>query len=253
MPRRRAGRQSYTGPETHVLSLGSLSHVEALTSQGDRDGAETSPVCRRASRLSPWGLQCAMAHAGHSSTRSRGLSSPVRVIDPPVLSAREERQRRPRSTKVRLVGRIPNKGRHPQASFVVKHWIVRRGRRVDDQFAAPVRRGGGHSHWKSAIPRAHVPNRNLDLVGSMLDRVHPHDGVVAGASTEHRPIGVQGRIAFIGGDFVVHVSSGGAPVPLRDHEAPLDARRTRWGVRGDLALLDALGPHSCHGYQTEDR
>ncbi len=62
----------------------------------------------------------------------------------------------------------------------------------------------------------------------------------------HRPvdrtIGVDRRIAPVGGDQIVQVLLVVVPVAQRDHDVALDALRTcRLGER-QLALLDALGP-----------
>ena len=127
----------------------------------------------------------------------------------------------------------------------IEHGIVDGGVAVPDGLVAP--------HGRGLAAACGCPG----VSGSRNGTFTCADGVVHGI--EHRQIvaalfgrsvdqavGVDAWVALVGGDFVVQISFGIGPVPLRDHDIALHALRPRRRFRGQFAFRDAGGPIAEH-------
>ena len=85
--------------------------------------------------------------------------------------------------------------------------------------------------------------RNLHLADGVVHRIE-HRQIVAAflRRSVDQAVGVDVRIAFVGGDLVVQIGLRIGPVPLGDHDVALDALRPRRRLRGKFALRDPRGP-----------
>ena len=100
---------------------------------------------------------------------------------------------------------------------------------IPDSLIPPNRRGLQRLRLAGSI---RIAIRNLHPASGVVHRVEHRKRVAAlfGRSVD-QAIGVQARIALIGRDFVVQITLRIGPVPLRDHDVPLDALRTRRSLR----------------------
>ena len=78
------------------------------------------------------------------------------------------------------------------------------------------------------------------LIGDRIEHGH-HVGALLGRSVD-QAVGVDARIALVGGDRIVQIRLGSGPLPHADHDVALDALRPlRLGGR-QFAGGDAVGP-----------
>ena len=121
----------------------------------------------------------------------------------------------------------------------VEHGIVDRSVAIPDRLIAP----NGRWLQRRRLARRAVVVRGLHLSERGVHRVE-HRQIIAAllGRSINQAIRVHLGIALVGGDFVVQVSLGIGPIPLRDDDVALDALRARRRVRGQFAVLDARGP-----------
>ena len=138
-----------------------------------------------------------------------------------------------------IVARTNSSG-EPQASAFVEHRIVDRRMAVPDSFIAPNWRG---LHRLRLSRRVRIAIWNLHLTDGVVHGIE-HGQVVAallGRSVD-QTVGVDVRIALVGGDFVVQIGFWIGPIPLGDHDISLDALWPRRRLGRQFALRDPGGP-----------
>ena len=151
---------------------------------------------------------------------------------------------RPVQAHRRVVGAAHPRG-EPDAAGLIEHRVVDVGLAVPDRLVPPV--GRGRQRRARRDRRVGVAHRHRHLGGGVGHRIeHRH---VVRARLERavdRAVGVDRRVALVGGDLVVQVGLRIGPVPLRHDDAALHPLRPARRLRGQFAGQDAVGPVGEH-------
>ena len=115
----------------------------------------------------------------------------------------------------RIVRRADSRG-EPHPSLVVEHRVVHGGLAIPQPFLAPKQRGRINRIFLRAW-RLRIAHRHFHLGGRIADGIEDrnHIRAIFGRAVK-LAVGVDRRIALIGGDLVMEVSLGVAPIPDAD-------------------------------------
>ena len=138
-----------------------------------------------------------------------------------------------------------NSGGEPHAAALVEHRVVHVVAAGPDHFRAPVRRR--RRHLRRRARRFRIANRQRNLALGVPHGIeHRHVVRTQLECAVDRTIGVDRRIAAIGGDHVMQVDGGIRPIPHRDDDVALDTLRTRRGDLRNRAGRNPVGPLGKH-------
>src|SRR5713226_4305182 len=144
------------------------------------------------------------------------------------------------------IGRGTHARSRPHPSLLVHHLVVNAGLAVPDGFASPVGRGSQLCRLRGW--RLRIAYRVSYLAYGMRDRIEHREEIRALLG---RPVdlalGVDGGLAPVGRDQVMHVAGGRAPVPQAEDDVALHPLRPRRLVERQLAGGDPDGPVAPQG------
>ena len=162
---------------------------------------------------------------------------PVRAVDRENFGRRMIRSF---FAKRRVIRRTNSRG-EPHSCLFIHHRIVLIRLAIPDRFRTPIRRRRERIRLRRR--RVRIAHRMFDLPGFVMFRIKHRDEIRAQfRRAVNRSIGIDRRIAFVGGNLVVEISLGIAPIPHVNDDVALDALGSRWLRLRQFAGSDAVRP-----------